>query len=177
MLIPLKPAAQIYIWTDKDGVKHVTNTAPPPEAENIQEQGEAIHTPQKPETIKDKLEKATERYKDSMKEIETNRQTRRIEAEKAKAAADYQVSSISVTKEGEDRIKVSGRVSGGGACKVLQVFISLSGDKGGFTNIITSVDNVGGSASRIFEGTDWVGSTYAVGTWKVVGTSFRCISN
>ncbi len=39
--------AQIYMWTDKNGVKHFTNTAPPPEATDFKEEGEAVYKPEK----------------------------------------------------------------------------------------------------------------------------------
>jgi len=178
LAIPFHAFSQLYIWTDKDGVKHVTNTAPPTEAENVQEQGEAENIPPTPsQKLQESIDRAKDRIKDHQAEIRDKLQKNKSEAEAKAAVSDYQISSISVTKEGEDRIRISGRISGGGPCKSLRVSISLSSNQGGYSTIVTAVDNVGGSASRIFEGSDWVGNTYANGTWKVVGTSFHCISN
>ncbi|HDY87557.1 MAG TPA: DUF4124 domain-containing protein [bacterium] len=43
-------SAQIYIWIDKEGFKHITNTAPPPEAKIFRELDE-ITPKAKPEKI------------------------------------------------------------------------------------------------------------------------------
>jgi len=89
---PSVSLAQIYLWTDKDGVKHVTNTAPPPEAENVQEQGEAKHIPATPsQKLKDKYKEEAIKGIRAAEDLQDEIRKRKSEAAAQEAMGNYQI--------------------------------------------------------------------------------------
>lgn len=176
LALPPPASAQLYIWTDKDGVKHVTNTAPPPEAQNVEAAPEAVYEPPDPETtLQKKIDRSRQRIQDRQQEAEKRRQKRRTETRRRVEDRNYQLSSVSVYRDGSEHIRVTGKVTGGGSCKRLKVSVSVNSDGGRFRYVEGVVENVGGSASRIFEARDWVGTSAVKHDWTVTDHSFRCL--
>lgn len=169
-------SAQLYIWTDKDGVKHVTNTAPPPEAENVKAEPEATYQPPDPETtLQKKIDRARERVQERREESLQRQRERLEKTQRRIEESNYQLSSVGVYRDGNEHIRVTGRVTGGGPCKRLKVSVSVNSDGGRFRYMEGVVENVGGSASRIFEARDWVGTSAVKHDWTLTGSRFRCI--
>ena len=163
--------AQLYIWTDKNGVKHYTNTAPPPEAMEIQEEAEAAHVGPTPEQRARDLK---EKYKESIKDhTQKLRESIKKRTTARKASRPYRVSSLSVDPDGEHYIRVTGRIEGGESCKRLTVNMFLHSNKGGIAHLVFVVENVGGSGSRLFESREYVWD-HTEDEWKLGNVYFTC---
>jgi len=82
LITPLAAHSQMYIWTDENGVKHVSNTAPPQNIKNIQEKGEKTFDEENHQRLMEqkKLEAAKEKkeLKASEKERLTPQNERKI---------------------------------------------------------------------------------------------------
>ena len=164
--------AQIYMWTDKNGVKHYTNTAPPPEAVDTKEEGEAVHVEPTP-TERSKMIKE-EANRSSQKRIDVNKKNIKKKSVVATPAEPYRISHLGVYKDGDYYIKVSGRISGGEDCSRLKGSLYLHSDQGGTAHVNFVVENVG-RGSRLFESRDYVGSSRVKDDWGLGKIYYRCI--
>jgi len=72
------------------------------------------------------------------------------------------------------QLEVSGRVSGGQSCKSLKLEFFLVGDKGNRGHILTVVDDVGGTGSRMFSGSDTVRGENK--DWRITSAYASCVS-
>jgi len=79
-IVPLPAHSKMYIWTDENGVKHVSNTAPPQNIKNIQEKDEQKFDEEKYQRSKEQqkiddgkkaAEKAAEKEKNKQREAES----------------------------------------------------------------------------------------------------------
>ena len=73
-----------------------------------------------------------------------------------------------------DRVEVSGRIRGGENCANLRLDIFAYNDQGNIANIVTAVENVGGSGSKIIEGSDTL-IFKPKGNWKVRSVYASCV--
>ena len=69
-ILPLAAHSKMYIWTDENGVKHVSNTAPPQNIKDIQQKGEKTFDEEKHQRLMEERESAE---KEVAKEVEENR--------------------------------------------------------------------------------------------------------
>lgn len=172
--MPSHATAQIYTWTDKDGVKHYSNTAPDPEAVEAEEEAESISKPKDRKTIlKESIEKSKEQTQQRTDIIIEN--LKKKTSTTTAPSAPYRITTYSVYPDGANHIKITGRIEGGEACSRLRVSMYLHSNKGGSAHAIFVVDEAGGSASKLFETRDYV-SDHTKDTWKLGNVYFECSS-
>ena len=146
VILGYQPAmAQLYIWTDKDGVKHYTNTAPPPEADDTQERDEAVSAEPTPaerlKAIEEKYERLRQnRAKKTTRSIKKSsiitKPTRRVVT---KPGRPFRISFFSVDPDGKNHINISGRVEGGEYCPRLRIEMFPRSEQGGIAHVVCYV--------------------------------------
>ncbi len=172
-------AGDVYTWTDANGVKRFSNTAPPKDATNLgKETNYVAPVPtSKPLTASDYDEsKLTRREKAMIMGPERPPQELIIDRQKTnrtvKETVPYKY-SWSTPRVSGNELSVSGSVEYGESCKSLTVTAWLFDENSNRTFIMCQASDVGGSGSRILSGKTSIPSRWG-SNWKIESTESRC---
>ena len=154
-------AGDVYTWTDANGVKRFTNTAPPADAANLGKESNYVAPP--PEDKPSYMTNDTKRDKPMTFDTQSKAPTE-------KRPYKYDWSSPRVSG---NELSLSGTVSYGESCKRLNIMVKLFSENGNTAYIKCQASDVGGSGSRILEGKTSIVSRWG-SNWKVEETRATC---
>jgi hypothetical protein len=171
---------EVYMWTDKKGVKRFSNTPVSSQSDSkiIKSIGkETNYTAPSPEyrlsPASDSAEPGGETKKISEIDLPETLQAK----EKAVPEVNPYKIEWSSPRVNGDEMRLSGAVSGGEPCKLLAVTAFLFDEKENEKFIRFKVSDVGGTGSKNLEGKIKMRNASYYGTdWRVSSHSARCIA-
>jgi hypothetical protein len=172
-------AADVYMWTDANGVKRFSNAAAPADAKALGKEANYVapaptNQPSKSSDFDESKLTRSERF--MLMETERPPQQLIIDRQKTdkpiKESTPYKIDWSRPRVSGNE-LSISGTVSYGESCKTLTVTAYLYDEKGNETLIRCQASDVGGSGSRILSGTIRKKSYYG-SDWRIRSDSTSC---
>jgi len=178
VLSSIAVCGEIYMWTDKKGVKRFSNTPVTSQSDSKtlksigQETNYIAPTSEyHPSSSFDSSEPSRETKK--YLEIELP-ETLQVKEKTAQEVTPYKI-EWSTPRVSGDELSLSGSVSDGEPCKLLTVTAFLFDEKGNEKFIRCKVPDVGGTGSRSLDGKIKIRSPSYYGTdWRVSSHSAKC---
>ena len=169
---------EVYMWTDKKGVKRYSNTpvTSQPDSKKVKSIGQEInYSAPSPEYQPSSATDSSEPSSETKKYLETELpETLHAKEKAAPAATPYKIEWSTPRVKG-DELSVSGAVSDGEPCKLLTVTAFLFDEKGNEKFIRCKASDVEGSGSRTLDGKIRIINPSYYGTdWRVNSHSTKC---
>jgi hypothetical protein len=169
---------EVYMWTDKKGVKRFSNTPvmSQSDSKSLKSIGkETNYTAPSPENQPSSPSDSSEPRRETKNIIEIELpETSHAKEKTAPEVTPYNI-EWSTPRVNGDELSLSGAVSGGEPCKLLTVTAFLFDGKGNEKFIRYKISDVGGTGSKKLDGKIKIRSPSEYGTdWRVDSHSARC---
>jgi hypothetical protein len=169
---------EVYMWTDKKGVKRFSNTPVTSQSDSkiVKSIGlETNYTAPSPENLPASSSDSSEPSRETNKFLEIELpETLPAKEKVAPEVTPYKI-EWSTPKINGDELSLSGSVSDGEPCKLLTVTAFLFDEKGNEKFIRCKASDVGGNGSKNLDGKiKMIGSSYFGTYWRVSSHSAKC---
>jgi hypothetical protein len=179
LLSSIAVCGEVYMWTDKKGVKRFSNTPVTSQSDSktIKSIGrETNYTAPNPNYRPSASSDSPEPSRETNKILENELpETWHAKEKAAPEVTPYKIEWSTPLVTGGDELSLSGAVSGGKPCKLLTVTAFLFDENGNEKFIRCKVSDVGGAGSKNMGGKIKIRKPSYYGTdWRVSSHSTRC---